>query len=29
MTDALNRDMPFDQVVKWQLAGDEYEPGNP
>ncbi len=21
--------MPFDQFVKWQLAGDEYEPTNP
>ena len=26
---ALNADMPFDQFVKWQLAGDEIEPGNP
>lgn len=26
---ALNTDMPFDQFVKWQLAGDEFEPGNP
>ena len=26
---ALNSDMPFDQFVKWQLAGDEYEPTNP
>ena len=26
---ALNADMPFDQFVKWQLAGDEFEPGNP
>ncbi len=26
---ALNQDMPYDQFVKWQLAGDEYEPGNP
>jgi hypothetical protein len=26
---ALNDDMPYDQFVKWQLAGDEYEPGNP
>lgn len=26
---ALNEDMPYDQFVKWQLAGDEYEPGNP
>jgi mono/diheme cytochrome c family protein len=26
---ALNADMPYDQFVKWQLAGDEYEPENP
>ena len=26
---ALNQDMPYDQFVKWQLAGDEYEPANP
>ncbi len=26
---AFNADMPFDQFVKWQLAGDEFEPGNP
>ncbi len=26
---ALNSDMPYDQFVKWQLAGDEYEPNNP
>ena len=26
---ALNSDMPYDQFVRWQLAGDEYEPGNP
>ena len=26
---ALNMDMPYDQFVKWQLAGDEYEPTNP
>src|SRR6185369_7623789 len=26
---ALNEDMPFDQFVKWQLAGDEFEPDNP
>ncbi len=26
---ALNDDMPYDQFVKWQLAGDEYEPSNP
>jgi hypothetical protein len=26
---ALNDDMPFDQFVRWQIAGDEYEPVNP
>ena len=26
---ALNDDLPYDQFVKWQLAGDEYEPNNP
>lgn len=26
---ALNQDMPYDQFVRWQLAGDEFEPGNP
>jgi mono/diheme cytochrome c family protein len=26
---ALNQDLPYDTFVKWQLAGDEYEPGNP
>ncbi len=26
---ALNDDMPFDQFVRWQIAGDELEPGNP
>jgi len=25
---ALNADMPFDQFLKWQIAGDEYEPEN-
>ena len=25
---ALNADMPFDQFVRWQLAGDEYAPDN-
>lgn len=25
---ALNSDMPFDQFVRWQIAGDEYEPGD-
>jgi len=26
---ALNMDMPFDQFVRWQIAGDEIEPDNP
>jgi hypothetical protein len=26
---ALNVDMPYDQFVRWQLAGDEIEPDNP
>ncbi|MFB3104994.1 MAG: DUF1549 domain-containing protein, partial [Pseudomonadales bacterium] len=26
---ALNSDMPFDQFIRWQLAGDEIEPDNP
>ena len=26
---SLNADMPYDQFVRWQLAGDEYEPNNP
>jgi mono/diheme cytochrome c family protein len=26
---ALNADMPFSQFVQWQLAGDEFAPGNP
>ncbi len=26
---ALNSDMPFDQFVRWQIAGDEFEPANP
>ncbi|MEZ6062436.1 MAG: PSD1 and planctomycete cytochrome C domain-containing protein [Planctomycetaceae bacterium] len=25
---ALNDDMPFDRFVRWQIAGDEYEPDN-
>ena len=25
---ALNDDMPYDQFVKWQIAGDEYAPDN-
>ncbi len=26
---ALNQDMPYDQFVRWQIAGDEIEPENP
>ena len=26
---ALNVDLPYDQFVKWQIAGDEFEPDNP
>ena len=26
---ALNDDLAYDRFVKWQLAGDEYEPDNP
>jgi hypothetical protein len=26
---AFNDDLPFDQFLRWQLAGDEYEPQNP
>jgi mono/diheme cytochrome c family protein len=26
---AFDEDLPFDKFVKWQLAGDEYEPENP
>src|SRR5262249_21604116 len=25
---ALNQDLPFNTFVKWQIAGDEYEPEN-
>jgi mono/diheme cytochrome c family protein len=25
---AINDDLPYDRFVKWQLAGDEYEPDN-
>ena len=25
---ALNQDLPYDTFVKWQIAGDEYEPNN-
>ena len=27
--EAFNQDMPYDQFVRWQLAGDELEPDNP
>jgi mono/diheme cytochrome c family protein len=27
--EAFNQDMPYDQFVRWQLAGDEFEPENP
>jgi len=26
---ALNDDMPYDQFVRWQIAGDEFAPDNP
>lgn len=26
---ALNEDLPYDQFVRWQLAGDEFAPENP
>ena len=26
---ALNSDLPFSQFVQWQIAGDEFAPGNP
>ncbi len=26
--EALNQDMPYDQFVRWQIAGDEYAPDN-
>ena len=26
---ALNQDMPYDQFVRWQIAGDELAPDNP
>jgi Protein of unknown function (DUF1549) len=26
---ALNQDMPYDQFVKWQIAGDEFAPNDP
>ncbi len=26
--EAFNKDMPYDQFVRWQIAGDEFEPKN-
>jgi hypothetical protein len=26
---ALNQDLPYDEFVRWQIAGDELAPGNP
>ncbi len=26
---SFNDDLPFDKFVRWQVAGDEYEPNNP
>jgi hypothetical protein len=26
---AINQDMPFDQFIRWQIAGDELEPSDP
>ncbi|MCC6696807.1 MAG: PSD1 domain-containing protein [Candidatus Hydrogenedentes bacterium] len=26
---AFNQDLPYDTFVKWQIAGDEYAPGDP
>ncbi len=26
---AFNADLPYDTFIRWQLAGDEYEPDNP
>jgi mono/diheme cytochrome c family protein len=26
---AFNEDLPYDTFVRWQIAGDEYEPDNP
>jgi len=26
---AFNSDMPFDQFARWQVAGDEFDPGQP
>jgi mono/diheme cytochrome c family protein len=29
LIEAFNQDMPFDQFVQWQIAGDELAPGDP
>lgn len=29
VVDAINADLPYDQFVQWQIAGDEYAPGDP
>jgi hypothetical protein len=29
VVEALNRDLPYDTFIRWQIAGDELEPGNP
>ncbi|WP_206028452.1 PSD1 and planctomycete cytochrome C domain-containing protein [Thalassoroseus pseudoceratinae] len=29
LVQALNDDMPYDQFVRWQIAGDEFAPENP
>ncbi len=26
---ALNKDLPYDRFIQWQIAGDEISPGNP
>src|SRR5205823_8619152 len=26
---AFNQDLPYNTFVRWQIAGDEYEPNNP
>jgi hypothetical protein len=28
LIEALNRDMPYDQFVRWQIAGDEFAPND-
>src|SRR6185437_4342865 len=29
LIDALNQDMPYDEFVRWQVAGDELAPDDP